>query len=196
MRNFKQNNRGGGGGGGGRPEMHQVVCSECGKDCEVPFKPTGDKPVYCNDCFRNKGNSGQRKFSGGSGGNSGRFNSDKRMHQAVCNNCGKDCEVPFRPTGDKPVYCSECFNKGEKGKSPSQSGGGQLGVINAKLDQILKALKIDDSDQTDEKKEVVKKTNVKPKVSKPKKVIKSKVKKTVAPKKAKPKVKAKAKKKK
>ena len=31
--------------------MHRAVCSACGKDCEVPFRPTGDKPIYCNDCF-------------------------------------------------------------------------------------------------------------------------------------------------
>ncbi len=31
--------------------MHQAVCASCGKTCEIPFKPTGDKPVYCRDCF-------------------------------------------------------------------------------------------------------------------------------------------------
>ena len=33
-------------------EMHPVVCAECGKDTTVPFRPRGDRPVYCNDCFR------------------------------------------------------------------------------------------------------------------------------------------------
>lgn len=32
-------------------EMHKAVCDECKKDCEVPFKPTEGKPVYCRDCF-------------------------------------------------------------------------------------------------------------------------------------------------
>src|SRR5207248_438883 len=43
----------GGGGGGGRPrrEMFAAVCSQCGKDTQVPFQPRGDKPVYCSDCF-------------------------------------------------------------------------------------------------------------------------------------------------
>ena len=38
---------------GSRPprEMHTVVCAQCGKDAQVPFKPTGDRPVYCSDCF-------------------------------------------------------------------------------------------------------------------------------------------------
>lgn len=40
---------------GGKREMHKAVCSECGKDCEVPFKPTGSKPVFCSECFEKKG---------------------------------------------------------------------------------------------------------------------------------------------
>ena len=36
----------------GPREMHPVVCAECGKDTTVPFRPRGDRPVYCNDCFR------------------------------------------------------------------------------------------------------------------------------------------------
>ena len=48
---------GGGGSFGGPREMHKAVCSECGKECEVPFKPsTGPdgkpRPVYCRDCFQ------------------------------------------------------------------------------------------------------------------------------------------------
>ena len=45
--------RGGGGGGfgGGERVQHPVVCSECGQDTTVPFKPRGDRPVYCSDCF-------------------------------------------------------------------------------------------------------------------------------------------------
>ena len=32
-------------------KMHKATCSECGKECEVPFKPTEGKPVYCRECF-------------------------------------------------------------------------------------------------------------------------------------------------
>ena len=42
---------GGGGYGGGEREMHPAVCAQCGKDTEVPFRPSGDRPVYCSDCF-------------------------------------------------------------------------------------------------------------------------------------------------
>ncbi len=42
---------GGGGYGGGAREMHPAVCAQCGKDTEVPFRPSGDRPMYCSDCF-------------------------------------------------------------------------------------------------------------------------------------------------
>lgn len=35
----------------GPREMHKATCSECGKECEVPFKPTEGRPIYCRDCF-------------------------------------------------------------------------------------------------------------------------------------------------
>ncbi|HET7168822.1 MAG TPA: CxxC-x17-CxxC domain-containing protein [Candidatus Limnocylindrales bacterium] len=45
----------GGGGGGydrGPREMFAATCSNCGKEAQVPFRPTSGKPVYCSDCFR------------------------------------------------------------------------------------------------------------------------------------------------
>lgn len=52
----------GGGRGGGRPQrtMTTVTCSACGKKAEVPFKPTGDRPVYCSSCFEERGGGGKR----------------------------------------------------------------------------------------------------------------------------------------
>jgi len=50
----QQNNGGGfGGRGGARPqrEMYDVTCAACGKETQVPFRPSGDRPVYCSDCF-------------------------------------------------------------------------------------------------------------------------------------------------
>lgn len=71
-----RDNRGGGGYGPrrdfggrknyGRPQMHSAVCANCGNACEVPFKPTGDRPVYCKDCFSKMGGRSE------SGGNSNR----------------------------------------------------------------------------------------------------------------------------
>lgn len=47
-------NSGGGGFGGAPREMHKATCSECGEECEVPFKPMEGKPVYCRECYRSK----------------------------------------------------------------------------------------------------------------------------------------------
>ncbi|MFH2021619.1 MAG: CxxC-x17-CxxC domain-containing protein [archaeon] len=46
-----------GGGFGGPREMHKATCSECGEECEVPFKPSknpdgSDRPVYCKNCYQ------------------------------------------------------------------------------------------------------------------------------------------------
>ncbi|MHA1123937.1 MAG: CxxC-x17-CxxC domain-containing protein, partial [Candidatus Heimdallarchaeota archaeon] len=31
--------------------MHKVTCADCGNEAEVPFKPDGERPVYCQDCY-------------------------------------------------------------------------------------------------------------------------------------------------
>jgi len=45
----------------GSVTMHQATCDQCGNSCEVPFRPSGDKPVYCNDCFRSKKEPGNNR---------------------------------------------------------------------------------------------------------------------------------------
>ncbi|HHT48355.1 MAG TPA: zinc-binding protein [Firmicutes bacterium] len=39
------------GGRFGSREMHEAVCADCGTTTQVPFKPSGDRPVYCRDCY-------------------------------------------------------------------------------------------------------------------------------------------------
>ncbi len=49
------NGGGGGGGYGGRQrEMFEAVCANCGRTASVPFRPSGNKPVYCSDCFESR----------------------------------------------------------------------------------------------------------------------------------------------
>lgn len=51
------------------------------------------------------------------GGYKNNFNSEPReMHKAVCSECKKACEVPFKPTPGKDVFCKECYAK----KSPKR----------------------------------------------------------------------------
>lgn len=46
---------GGGGGGGGVPrEYFTAICNDCGKEAQLPFKPRGDRPVLCGECFTKK----------------------------------------------------------------------------------------------------------------------------------------------
>ena len=40
---------------------------------------------------------------------------ERSFTKAICSDCKKECEVPFRPTGDRPVYCKECFGKHKEG---------------------------------------------------------------------------------
>lgn len=76
MMDFNRNRRGDGGRkfekknfgkrnfGSGTPHqgaMHQTTCAECGNSCEVPFKPSGDRPVFCNNCFRKDSNKSYHK---------------------------------------------------------------------------------------------------------------------------------------
>jgi CxxC-x17-CxxC domain-containing protein len=56
---FQEGGGGGCGCGGGSREMHKAICEECKKECEVPFKPSGDRPVYCRECFSKRKNEGR-----------------------------------------------------------------------------------------------------------------------------------------
>ena len=62
----------GGGSGRGSRQMHSVTCSSCGQEAQVPFQPTGDKPVYCSDCFQQRGGGGGGRSGGRSSGGYGR----------------------------------------------------------------------------------------------------------------------------
>lgn len=135
--------------GGGDKPLFKATCAKCGNTCEVPFKPNGSKPVYCRDCFK-KEDSGfePRRSSNLDFGNRPSFGDrgdrgDREMFQATCATCGGRCEVPFRPTGDKPVYCKACFG-GKGGNSPTprstENYSEQFKALNAKLDQLIKVL--------------------------------------------------------
>lgn len=104
-----------------------------------------------------------RRGGGGFRSRDGRHGRDRgpvTMHHAVCDQCGKDCEVPFRPSGDKPVYCNECFGGKKDGggsrgdrfaqksfsNKPVASSGGndevkkQLVMLNEKMERLIKAV--------------------------------------------------------
>lgn len=146
MGNFNRGSRSGGGRGferrsfndrdsRGPVQMHQTVCDNCKKECEVPFRPTSGKPVFCNNCFEgNRGSDFKRS----------NFD-DRQMFEAICDECKKSCKVPFRPSGDKPVYCSDCFGGKKNSRSSEQTISqsqytAQFELLNNKLDKILTML--------------------------------------------------------
>lgn len=81
-----------------------LICRDCGREFiwtagEQEFyaeKGFSNEPKRCKECreARQKGGKPARE-----------------LYDAVCAACGKPCKVPFKPTGDRPVYCSECFSK-------------------------------------------------------------------------------------
>ena len=97
---------------------------------------------------------GGKRFGGHGGGFGRRDRGPVTMHQAICDQCGKPCEVPFRPTSGKPVYCNTCF--GSKREAGNNRGGGgfgsniskgnndelkkQLEILNVKMDRLIKAV--------------------------------------------------------
>jgi len=73
FRNFNpshHHDRGRQGNGPRERTFTRVICSECSKECEIPFKPSGDRPVYCKECFAKRKN--------GSSFNTNRDNRPKR----------------------------------------------------------------------------------------------------------------------
>ncbi len=150
---FGGGNRGGFGGGRGgfgggrdrgeRPPMHEAICSECGQTCQVPFRPTGDRPVYCNTCFQaqKSGMAPRHEDRGFGNDRPARGGNDKQLFEATCSKCGKTCEVPFKPMPGKPVYCTSCFEKpGTTIIKSVEQFKDQFALLNSKLDKILQAI--------------------------------------------------------
>ena len=79
-----------------------IVCKDCGQ--EFVFT-VGEQEFYAERGFQNEP---QRcKNCRDARKNAGR--SQKEMHVTTCASCGKEAKVPFQPSSDRPVYCSECF---------------------------------------------------------------------------------------
>lgn len=96
-----------------------ITCADCGIDfvfsaSEQAFfaeKGFASAPKRCASCRsqRRAGGGGGSSYGAGGGFSGGGDRGPREMHDAVCARCGKDTQVPFRPTGARPVYCSDCF---------------------------------------------------------------------------------------
>ena len=95
-----------------RSESTTVTCSDCGNECQVPFVPRTNKPVYCSDCFRDHKPDDSRDDRGSRNDRGSRYSRDDSRSESTtvtCSDCGNECQVPFVPRTNKPVYCSDCF---------------------------------------------------------------------------------------
>jgi CxxC-x17-CxxC domain-containing protein len=119
--------------------MTQATCDECKKSCEVPFRPTAGKPVYCNDCFRGQGGAGQDR-------------------------------APRRDFNDRPQAPRPSFTVGSEGGSDTKK---QLDLLNSKMDKLIASIENLAHFNPSTKTEVVKSMIV----SLPKKEVKKEVKK-------------------
>lgn len=87
-----------------------LTCKECGREFEFSAaeqefyaeKGFQNEPGRCPEC-----RAARKSERNGRSGGYGR--SQRQMYPAVCAACGKDTMVPFQPSGDKPVYCRECY---------------------------------------------------------------------------------------
>ena len=107
-----------------------LVCSDCSESFtftagEQEFhasKGFTREPRRCPNCRR------ARKGAMGGGEGGGGF-ADRRpprqLFDAVCASCGKEAKVPFEPRGDRPVYCSDCFQPQPRTLSGGGGGGGR-----------------------------------------------------------------------
>ena len=87
-------------------------------DCRAAKKAARNSGGYSSGGYSGGGGGGYDSGYGSGGGGYGRERAPRQMTQVTCSNCGRETEVPFVPTGDRPVYCSDCF---------SQMGGGSRG---------------------------------------------------------------------
>ncbi len=76
------------------------------------FKPRDDKRGGFRRDRDDKGSRSEDKqpFYGKSRGGDRSTDREVRTFKAVCSDCRKSCEVPFKPSSDKPVFCRDCFS--------------------------------------------------------------------------------------
>ena len=92
-----------------------LICSDCGSEFtftvgEQQFyqmKSLMNEPKRCPSC-RSAAKIARQNGTYPSGGG---FRSRREMHDVICAECGAETQVPFLPRNDRPVYCSDCFDK-------------------------------------------------------------------------------------
>ena len=109
---------GGPSGAAGRPksvyENKIMTCKDCGSSFDFSVRDQAfyaekgfeNEPQRCRDCR----NARKAQRSTGLGQVPSSTAGLREMHDAVCAQCGTATTVPFRPRGDRPVYCRSCYS--------------------------------------------------------------------------------------
>lgn len=95
----------------GPREMFTATCAKCGNTCEVPFRPNGAKPVYCNNCFVKDGESAPR----------GDFNS----------------RPPRRDFGQRPSFGGAGAGQAPRNDQAFNDLKAELRVVNQNLERLI-----------------------------------------------------------
>lgn len=137
--------------GGHDRQMYEATCAACGEACQVPFKPTGSKPVYCDDCFGKNNNRGERrddrrddrreKRSFGSGGEKSFDNKNQYKEQldAIHSKLNQILEMLKQNGGKKSVAVEE--KKVVEEKKPAKKATAKAKKTEAKTPAKKKAAK-------------------------------------------------------
>ena len=79
-----------------------LVCKECG--AEFTFS-AGEQEFYTERGFQNE----PQRCKACRDARKNATRPQKELFSTVCAKCGKEAKVPFQPSNDRPVYCSECY---------------------------------------------------------------------------------------
>ena len=93
----------------------QQQLSDMGKKLDILISQSSKRPFeksYSQKPFRRFDHS--HRYDRGRQGDGPR---ERTYTRVICADCNKECEIPFKPSGDRPVYCKECFSKRKKGNS-------------------------------------------------------------------------------
>lgn len=104
-----------------------LVC----RDCNQEFVFTvGEQEFYASHNLTNTPGrcpscrAARKAQSGGYGTNGNRssdgYREPRQMYTAICASCGNEAQIPFQPRGDKPVYCSDCYQAQNSGSGRSR----------------------------------------------------------------------------
>ena len=104
------------GGRDGQKEMFSAVCATCGNACEVPFRPSGERPVYCRDCFGGKTDAPRSDF--------GR----------------RDNQRSFEPRRSAPAFAPQQKPQSDDGRFDEMKR--QIDAVHNKLDVVVKMIEV------------------------------------------------------